>query len=209
MASEEASQLEEWQPRTQLGRMVKEGKIRSIDDIFSMNMPIKEPEIVDALLPGLKYEVLDIKVVQRQTDAGEVSQFQAVVAVGNEDGYVGIGIGKARQVSQAIDKAVRNAKIRITPPVRRGCGSWHCSCDEPPHSVPFQVNGKSGSVEVSLIPPAPKGVGLVAGDTAKKILSLAGIRDIWLDARGGRTRTTINFAKAVWNALRDTYGFRI
>ena len=205
MASEEASQLEEWQPRTQLGRMVKEGKIRSIDDIFSMNMPIKEPEIVDALLPGLKYEVLDIKVVQRQTDAGEVSQFQAVVAVGNEDGYVGIGIGKARQVSQAIDKAVRNAKIRITP-VRRGCGSWHCSCDEP-HSVPFQVNGKSGSVEVSLIPP-PKGVGFVAGDTAKKILSLAGIRDIWLDARG-RTRTTINFAKAVWNALRDTYGFRI
>ncbi|ABL88469.1 SSU ribosomal protein S5P [Pyrobaculum islandicum DSM 4184] len=194
-----------WEPRTELGRLVKEGKIRTIDEIFANNYIIKEPEIVDILLPGLKQEILNINVVQRQTHAGERSQFQVVVAVGNEDGYVGVGIGKAKQVRQAIEKAVREAKLNLTP-VRRGCGSWKCSCDEP-HSVPFVVRGKSGSVEVTLIP-APKGVGLVAGDVAKVVLRLAGIKDVWTQTRGD-TRTTLNFAMAVYNALRNTYYFKI
>lgn len=200
-----AIDLSMWEPRTKLGQMVKEGKIRTIDEIFAANLLIKEPEIVDALLPNLKQELLSINIVQRQTDAGEVSQFQAVVALGNEDGYVGIGIGKARQVRQAIEKAVREAKLNIIP-VRRGCGSWRCSCDEP-HSVPFVVEGKSGSVRVRLIP-APKGVGLVAGDVAKAILRLAGIRDVWTKTFGD-TRTTLNFALATYNALRNTYRFKL
>lgn len=200
-----AIDLSMWEPRTKLGQMVKEGKIRTIDEIFAANLLIKEPEIVDALLPNLKQELLSINIVQRQTDAGEVSQFQAVVALGNEDGYVGIGIGKARQVRQAIEKAVREAKLNIIP-VRRGCGSWRCSCDEP-HSVPFVVEGKSGSVTVRLIP-APKGVGLVAGDVAKAILRLAGIRDVWTKTFGD-TRTTLNFALATYNALRNTYRFKL
>lgn len=200
-----AIDLSMWEPRTKLGQMVKEGKIRTIDEIFAANMLIKEPEIVDALLPNLKQELLSINIVQRQTDAGEVSQFQAVVALGNEDGYVGIGIGKARQVRQAIEKAIREAKLNIIP-VRRGCGSWRCSCDEP-HSVPFVVEGKSGSVKIKLIP-APKGVGLVAGDVAKAVLRLAGIRDVWTKTFGD-TRTTLNFALATYNALRNTYRFKL
>lgn len=194
-----------WEPRTRLGQLVKEGKIRTIDEIFANNLIIKEPEIVDALLPNLRQELLSINIVQRQTDAGEVSQFQAVVALGNEDGYVGIGIGKARQVRQAIEKATREAKLAVTP-VRRGCGSWRCSCDEP-HSVPFVVEGKSGSVVVRLIP-APKGVGLVAGGVAKTILRLAGIKDVWTKTFGD-TRTTLNFALATYNALRNTYRFKL
>lgn len=194
-----------WEPKTALGRMVKEGKIRTIDEVFANNLLIKEPEIVDILLPGLKQELLNLNLVQRQTHAGERNQFQAVVAVGNEDGYVGVGIGKSRQVRQAIEKATREAKLNITP-VRRGCGSWKCSCDEP-HSVPFMVSGKSGSVEVTLIP-APKGVGLVAGDVAKVVLRLAGIKDVWTKTRGD-TRTTLNFALAVFNALRNTYYFKL
>jgi len=194
-----------WEPKTALGRMVKEGKIRTIDEVFANNLLIKEPEIVDILLPGLKQELLNLNLVQRQTHAGERNQFQAVVAVGNEDGYVGVGIGKSRQVRQAIEKATREAKLNITP-VRRGCGSWKCSCDEP-HSVPFVVSGKSGSVEVTLIP-APKGVGLVAGDVAKVVLRLAGIKDVWTKTRGD-TRTTLNFALAVFNALRKTYYFKL
>lgn len=194
-----------WEPRTELGKLVKEGKIRTIDEIFANNYLIKELEIVDILLPGLKQELLDVNLVQRQTHAGERNQFQAVVAVGNEDGYVGLGIGKARQVRQAIEKATREAKLNLIP-VRRGCGSWKCSCDEP-HSVPFVVRGKSGSVEVTLIP-APKGVGLVAGDVAKAILRLAGIKDVWTKTRGD-TRTTLNLAFAVFDALRNTYQFRI
>jgi SSU ribosomal protein S5P len=194
-----AVDLSMWEPRTRLGQLVKEGKIRSVDEVFAANMLIKEPEIVDALLPNLRQELLSINIVQRQTDAGEVSQFQAVVALGNEDGYVGIGIGKARQVRQAIEKAVREAKLNITP-VRRGCGSWRCSCDEP-HSVPFVVEGKSGSIVVKLIP-APKGVGLVAGDVAKAVLRLAGIKDVWTKTFGD-TRTTLNFALATYNALEE------
>jgi small subunit ribosomal protein S5 len=197
--------LSVWEPRTELGRLVKEGKIRTIDEIFANNYIIKEPEIVDILLPGLKQELLAVNLVQRQTHAGERNQFRAVVAVGNEDGYVGVGVGKAKQVRQAIEKAVREAKLNIIP-VKRGCGSWKCSCDEP-HSVPFVVRGKAGSVEVTLIP-APKGVGLVAGDVAKVVLRLAGIKDAWTQTRG-ETRTTLNFAMAVYNALRNTYYFKI
>lgn len=205
MSEVPTANIEEWKPRTEIGRLVKEGKIKSIDDIFVANARIQEPEIVDALLTNLKYEVLSINIVQRQTDAGEVSQFQVVVALGNEDGYVGIGVGKARQIGPAMEKAIREAKVNIIP-VRRGCGSWYCSCDEP-HSVPFVVRGRSGSVLVELIP-APKGVGLVAGDTIKPILRLAGIKDVWSRAFG-ETRTTLNFAMATWNALKNTYMFKI
>jgi len=195
--------LEEWVPRTRLGWMVKEGKISSIKEIFDMNLVIQEPEIVDYLLPDLQHEVVDVNIVQKQTDAGEMTRFRVLVVVGNFDGYVGIGLGKARQVRQAIGKAIRNAKLNIIP-VRRGCGSWACSCAEP-HSVPFTVMGKCGSVRIKLIP-APKGTGLVAGDAAKVVLRYAGIKDVWTWSRG-ETRTTINFVGAVYDALKNTYKF--
>lgn len=196
--------MEEWTPKTLVGRLVKEGRITSINQIFEMNLPIREVEIVDALLPNLEQKVIKINIVQRQTDAGEVSQFQAVVAVGNYDGYIGVGVGKAKQVRQAIEKAIVDAKLNVVP-VRRGCGSWECLCGEP-HSVPFKVYGKSGSVKVVLLP-APKGVGLVAGESAKVVLRLAGIRDVWTRTKG-ETRTAINFVKATYDALRKTYAIK-
>jgi len=195
--------LDEWEPRTKVGRMVKEGRITSIKELFELNLPILEPEIVDFLLPGLKHEVIDINIVQKQTDAGELSRFKAVVVMGNEDGFVGIGTGKAKQLRFAIQKAITNAKLNITP-VRRGCGSWECMCGEA-HSVPFTVTGKSGSVEITLYP-APRGTGLVAGDVAKVVLRMAGISDVWTKTLG-ETRTTLNFAKATYNALKNTYSF--
>ncbi len=201
--SEASSSLESWVPRTKLGMMVKEGKVVSIREVFDNNWLIQEPEIVDYLLPDLKHEIIDISLVQKQTDAGEVSRFRVMVVVGNFNGYVGVGLGKARQLRQAIEKAVREAKLSIVP-VRRGCGSWECSCREP-HSVPFTVSGKSGSVRIAL-KPAPKGTGLVAGDVAKVVLRYAGIRDAWTWTRG-ETRTSINFALAAYDALRKTYGF--
>lgn len=201
--AEEKPGLESWIPKTKLGMMVREGKVVSIKEIFDNNWLIQEPEIVDYLLPDLKHEVINVSIVQKQTDAGEVSRFRAVVVVGNFDGYVGIGIGKARQLRQAIDKAVRDAKLNIVP-VRRGCGSWECSCRDP-HSVPFTVTGKSGSIRV-ILKPAPKGTGLVAGDVAKVVLRYAGIRDIWTWSKG-ETRTSINFVLATYDALRRTYRF--
>ncbi|RLF05051.1 MAG: 30S ribosomal protein S5 [Thermoprotei archaeon] len=196
--------LEDWVPKTLAGRLVKEGRVTSIGQLFEMNLPIREVEIVDALLPDLKHEIVSVNLVQRQTDAGEVSQFQVAVAVGNEDGYVGVGMGKSRQIRVAIEKAIRNAKLNIVP-VRRGCGSWECLCGEE-HSVPFKVRGKVGSVEVVLLP-APKGVGLVASEVAKIVLRLAGIQDVWTRTRG-ETRTAHNMAKAVFEALKSTYKFK-
>ncbi|BAA79301.1 30S ribosomal protein S5P [Aeropyrum pernix K1] len=205
MSQREAGQvdLEAWQPRTRVGRLVKEGKIKSIDEIFRRNLPILETEIVDYLLPGLDHEVIDVSIVQKMTDAGRITRFRAVVVVGNKDGYVGLGKGKARQFRFAIEKAIRNAKLNIIP-VRRGCGSWECTCGEA-HSVPFTVRGKSGSVEV-ILKPAPKGTGLVAGDVAKVVLRLAGISDVWTFTKG-ETRTSYNFARATYLALRNTYRF--
>ncbi len=199
------SSLDAWIPRTSLGRLVKEGRITSIYEIFEQNLPIKEPQIVDSLVPDLKHEILDVTIVQKQTDAGEMTRFKVLVVVGNEDGLVGLGSGKARQMRFAIEKAIINAKLNVIP-VRRGCGSWECSCNRP-HSVPFRVRGKEGSVVVELLP-APRGVGLVAGDVAKTVLRLAGIEDVWVRARG-ETRTTQNFAGAVFNALKQTYAFKL
>lgn len=200
----QAISIEEWKPRTKLGWLVKEGNVTSLKEIFDINMKIKEPEIVDALLGReLQHEIIDINMVQKMTDAGRITRFRVVVVVGNQNGFVGLGVGKARQLRMAVDKAIMDAKLNIIP-VRRGCGSFECGCSEP-HSIPYQVRGKAGSVEV-VLKPAPKGAGLVAGDTAKVVLRYAGIRDIWSWSRG-KTSTTINFAMAVFDALKKEYRF--
>lgn len=192
--------LEEWVPKTKVGRMVKEGKIKSIAEVFANHLKITEVEIIDYLLPGLEQEVIDINLVQKQTAAGERSKFRAIAVVGNRNGYVGLGTGKAIHVVSAIEKAVRNAKMNIIP-VRRGCGSWECACGAP-HSVPVKVVGKRGSVEIELIP-GPRGLGIVAGEAARVVLELAGIQDVWTRTFG-ETRTTLSFAGAAYEALKNT-----
>src|SRR6266568_1790224 len=84
-----------WVPKTKLGKLVQAGEIFSMEEIFTQGMRIKEPEIVDTLLPNIQQEVLGIGFVQKQTDAGERSRFRAIVAVGNGDGYIGVGEGTA------------------------------------------------------------------------------------------------------------------
>ena len=193
--------FETWVPRTKLGKMVLEGKISSIEELFMEGLKIRESEIVDVLLPDLQEEVINIGLVQKQTDAGEKSQFRAVVVVGNRNGYVGLGSGKAKQVRSAIEKAAVNARLNVTP-VRRGCGCWECGCGKH-HSLPFQVSGECGGVEVVLIP-GPRGLGLVASEAAKVILGLAGVKDCWTKSFGS-TRTVPSFAYAVFDALKKTY----
>jgi small subunit ribosomal protein S5 len=192
---------EEWVPRTKLGKMVSEGKIVSLDEIFAQGFSIQEPEIVDRLLPSIQQEVLAIDIVQKQTDAGEQSRFKAITVVGNNDGYVGVGAGKARQVRSAIEKSTMYAKLNITP-VRRGCGSWECGCNRP-HSLPFRVLGKCGSVRVDLVP-GPRGLGIVSSEVATIILRMAGIHDCWSRSYGS-TRTVSSIAFAIYDALRNTY----
>lgn len=193
--------VEGWMPRTRLGKMILEGQISSIEEVFMEGLKIRESEIVNVLLPDLQEEVINIGLVQKQTDAGEKSRFRAIVVVGNRDGYVGLGSGKAKQVRNAIEKAAIDARLKITP-VRRGCGSWECGCGKP-HSLTFHVRGRCGGVEIVLIP-GPRGLGLVASEAAKTILGLAGVKDCWTRSYGS-TRTVPSFAYAIFDALRKTY----
>ncbi len=195
----------DWEPKTKLGRLVKSGEIRTMGEALRTGLPLKEPEIVDILLPDLKDEILDVNMVQRMTDSGRRVKFAITAVVGNEDGYVGLGHAKGKEVGASIRKAIENAKLNIIE-IKRGCGSWECRCGKP-HTLPFAVKGKCGSVEV-YFKPAPQGLGLVAGDVAKKILRLAGVKDIWAFTRG-TTRTTVNYAQAVYNALKKNAEVRL
>ena len=190
----------EWIPKTKLGKMVLNNEITDMEQVYEKGLAVLEPEIIDKLIPDLKEEVLQIKMVQRTTDSGRKGSFMITAAVGNENGYVGIGTGKGQEVRPTIERAVKNAKKNLIA-IKRGCGSWQCGCKEE-HSIPQKVKGSFSSVKIELMP-APKGTGIVAGKKAVKILKLAGIKDVW-SKTDGNTRTTFNFAKAVIKALRKT-----
>ena len=194
-----------WEPRTRLGQKVVEGEVTDMRAALNSGLPLKEPEVVDQLLPGMDDEVLDINMVQRMTDSGRRVKFRCVVVVGNRDGYVGYAEGRDDQVGGAIEKAIDIAKLNVID-VSRGCGSWECGCGRS-HTVALRTEGKAGSVEVELWP-APRGLGLAGGETVRNVLELAGIEDIWTRS-SGNTRTTVNFAKATFNALRATSEARV
>jgi len=191
----------EWKPPTSLGLLVSTGKIKSMDEVYENGMRIQESEIVRHLLPDIKSQVIHVGIVQKQTDAGEMTRFNALVAVGNEAGWFGIGKGKASQMRIAIDKATNAAYLNVIP-VKLGCGSWECRCAQF-HSVPFKVRGRGGSVTIELIP-GPRGLGLVAGENIKNLLKLAGLKDTWTKSFGS-TSTMSSTSKAVFSALRSTY----
>ena len=195
----------EWVPQTRLGRLVKEGQVTTMNEALESGLPIRESKIVDALIPEIRDEVLDINMVQRMTDSGRRVKFRATVIVGNGDGFIGIGEGKDVQVGIAIRKAIDTAKMNIKG-IKRGCGSWECGCGLG-HTVPFAVKGKVGSVTVEL-KPAPRGLGLASGGTAKKVLEIAGIKDVWAQAKG-ETRTTLNYARATYDALIRTTTMKV
>jgi small subunit ribosomal protein S5 len=195
----------DWVPKTRLGRMVLNGEITTMSQALATKLPLREAEIVDILLPDLKDEVIDVNIVQRMTDSGRRVKFRITVVVGNGDGFVGIGRCKGKEVGPSIRKAIDNAKLHMIE-IKRGCGSWECGCGTP-HSLPFEVTGKSGSVEVTL-KPAPRGITLAIGDVAKSICSLAGVKDSW-GFVGGHTKTTVNYAYATYHALKKTSEFRV
>ncbi len=192
---------EEWKPRTKLGMLVYSGEIKSMEEIFTLGYRIQEAEITQKLLPDIKSEVIHVSIVQKQTDAGEFTRFKAIVACGNGNGFIGMGEGKAKQMRTAIDKATKESLMNVIP-IRLGCGSWECRCTNR-HSVPYKVRGRGGSVTVELIP-APRGLGIVAGDSIKVMLRLAGIKDVWTRTFGS-TSTASSTSKAVYEALRNTF----
>lgn len=202
---ESDTDLSLWVPRTTLGKKVKTGEINSIHEVLNVSTPVKEVEIIDKFLPEMGEEIISVGRVQRVTDSGRRTRFRVVMVVGNKNGYVGIGHAKGKEAGPTIRKAIVKAKLNLRE-IKRGCGSWQCGCGEP-HTVPFTVNGSSGSVRVELSP-APRGTGLVSGEIAKKILTLAGIEDVYVHTKG-HTRTDINFANALFLALASTSKVKI
>lgn len=206
------SDVEKWVPKTELGKKVKSREITTFDMILETGKPILEPEIVDALLPNIDSDLLMIgqskgkfgggsrrvfRQTQKKTKEGNKPKFSTYAVIGNKDGYVGLGFGKAKETVPAREKALRNAKLNIIKVVR-GCGSWQCGCKNP-HSIPFAVVGKCSSVTVEL-KPAPKGTGLKAEKEVAKVLRLAGIKDVWTKVRG-QSRNKINVIVALEKAL--------
>nr|AKQ00917.1 30S ribosomal protein S5P [uncultured euryarchaeote Rifle_16ft_4_minimus_12392] len=180
---QQARPASDWAPKTKLGKLVLKGDVTTLDDALATGYPLREPEIVDILLPELEDEVLDVNMVQRMTDSGRRVNFAITCVIGNRDGFVGLGRARGKEVGPAIRRAIDNAKINIIR-VKRGCGSWECGC------------------EITL-KPAPRGVGLAVGDIAKSVLRLGGITDAWGFTRG-HTKTTVNYALAAFDALRKT-----
>ncbi|MGV8152083.1 MAG: 30S ribosomal protein S5 [Candidatus Nanoarchaeia archaeon] len=212
IAQQQAIDLEAWNPKTKVGKAVKEKKITNIDE--ALKYKILEPEIIDTLL-SLRTDILNIgqakgkfgggkrrawRQTQRKTSEGNVPTFACMSVVGNENGYVGLGYGRAKETLPARAKSVRKAKLGIIK-IKRGCASFDCTCGEE-HTVPFIVQGKAGSCRIKLMP-APQGTGLVIGNECKKILKLAGIKDVY-SVTDGQKRSTINLAKACMDALEKT-----
>ena len=199
------SNLRNWTPRKRLGNIVFTGLITTYEEALASGLPIREVEIIDALLPELEDEIINVNMVQRMTDSGRRVRFNVMACVGNRNGYVGLAMAKAKEVSNAIQKAIVAAKLNLIS-VQRGNGSWESSAG-PGTSVPIKVNGRSASTRVTLMP-AAKGKGLVIGETGKKVLELAGVTDV-LSRTKGQTRTTINYAAATFNALKTLNTTRI
>ncbi len=206
--------LAAWVPKTQLGKDVKEGKIKDFDLILKEHKRILEEQIVDSLL-NLESDLLLIgqakgkfgggkrrawKQTQKKTMEGNVVTFASMAVVGDKAGHIGLGYGKAKETLPARAKALRQAKLNVIK-ITRGFETQEPEGNDP-HTVPFVVTGKSGSIRIKLLP-APRGTGLVIGDEGKKVLKLAGIKDVYAVTKG-QTRTTFNLGKAIIDALTKT-----
>lgn len=211
-AREAQEKLDAWVPKTELGKMVRAGKVKDIDEILDTGRKIMEPQIVDLLIPGLITDTLFIgqskgkfgggkrrafRQTQKATKEGSVMTFGVMAVIGDGKGHVGIGYGKAGETLPAKEKAIRKAKLNIIK-VQLGCASFDCSCKEE-HSIPITVTGKCSSVSVTLMP-APQGTGLVVNDELKKILRAVGIKDVYSKCFG-KIKTTFNTGKACIAAL--------
>lgn len=212
--TEKETPLESWTPKTQLGKKVKDKQITDIDEILDSGNKIMEAQIVDMLLPSLETVLIMVgqskgkfgggkrsiwKTTQKKTKEGNKPKFATLAVVGDRNGHIGIGYGKAKETVPAREKAIRYAKLNLIK-IRRGCGSWACWCAQH-HSIPFKVEGKCGSVRLTLLP-APKGTALATEKEVQKIIALAGIKDLYSKTKG-QTRTKINLIYAAFDALRN------
>jgi len=130
--------------------------------------------------------IADLRRVTKVTKGGKRFSFTALVISGDQDGNVGMGIGKGKEVSSAIAKATARARKSMIDIALRGT------------TVPFDVKGKHGAAAV-IIRPAYKGTGVIAGGAVRMVMEAAGIKDVLAKSIG--TSCGFNVVKATLNAL--------
>merc|ERR1719440_1298028 len=133
---------DKWTPCTKLGRLVQQGKIKSLEHIYLFSIPVKEYQIVEHFLgPSLSDEVMKIMPVQKQTSAGQRMRFKAFVVVGDSNGHIGLGVKACKEVAHSIQGSMILAKLNIVP-VRRGY--WVVRSVPPTPSPPRSVASAGG-----------------------------------------------------------------
>ena len=137
-------------------------------------------QLIDASKLDLKEQVININRVTKVVKGGRNFRFSALVVIGDENGHVGIGTGKAKEVPEAISKAVEDAKKRLIYVPRVGT------------TVPHHIEGHFGAGSVRIMP-AKEGTGVIAGGPVRAVLELAGLKDVRAKSLGSNNpRNMVN-----------------
>lgn len=150
----------------------------------------KEPERIDPKALNLRDEAVGLNRTAKVVKGGRRFSFAALIVVGDGNGHVGVGFGKANEVPEAYSKASEDGKKNLIKVPMKG------------RTIPHMVIGKFGAARV-LLKPASEGTGLIAGPGVRTVLQLAGIQDILTKVIG--TNTTINVVKATLQGLSSLH----
>ena len=143
---------------------------------------------IDAAALDLKEKRVSTKRVSKTVKGGRIASFASIMVVGDENGHVGYGLGKAAEIPEAMRKALEDAKKNMITVALKG------------DTIPHEVIGEYGAGKV-LLKPAPEGTGIIAGGTMRAVLEMAGIKNI--RAKCLRSSNPTNVVKATFAALES------